>query len=79
MRWGIRLTKRAVKELYALERVLVPNVWAVLRALLEDPDAANIQTDEDDPSLYWLAVEGDIAVFFEIVDEQKTIVVIRIE
>lgn len=79
MRWGLHLTKRAVKELYALDRMLVPNVWKVLRTLIEDPNAANLQTDEDDPSLYWLAVEGDVAIFFEIIDEDKTVIVIRIE
>ncbi len=79
MRWGIRLTKQAVKELYALERFLVPNVWAVLRELIENPGEANLQPYEEDPSLYWLAVEGDVSVFVEIIDEEHTVVVVRIE
>lgn len=79
MRWELRFRRKAVQSLYAIDRALVANVWAALRALSEDPDDANLQPDEDDPSLFWLAVEGDVAIWLEIHDEGHLILIVKIE
>lgn len=79
MRWGIRLDREAVKELYQIERTLVSSVWSALDALAENPDRANFQSDSDNPSLYWLAIDGDIMIFFEIIDEDHAILVVSIK
>ena len=68
MRWEIRLSRQAVAALYRLERGIVRNVSAALEALAEEPVLANLQTDEYDPSLYWLAVEGDVTIWLNLVD-----------
>ena len=78
MKWGFRLNQNAVRGLYQLDRELVGNIWAALHKLAIDPDAASLQTDEDDPSLYWIAVEGDFTVWFELFDEQHVIRVVKI-
>ena len=78
MKWALRLSAQAVHNLYELDRALVRNVWATLHALAEEPNNPYLQVDEDDSSLYWLAVEGDITVWVEIVDEQHAIRVVKI-
>lgn len=78
MRWGLRLDRAAVQDLYKLDRQFVPMIWAALHALAEAPDSSNLQPDEDDPSVYWIAVEGDSVIHFEILDSEHVIRVLRI-
>ncbi len=78
MRWELRLSQKAVSGLYSIDRSLVPTLWAVLRTLAEEPELANLQVSEADPSIYWLAVEGDITVWLEILDEQHAILIVKI-
>ena len=79
MKWEIRLSKEAVAQMYRIERRLVPNLWATLHALAEDPDKNHFQPTEEDPSRYWIAVDGDLVVSFEILDEVHAIRVLKIE
>ena len=79
MRWEIRLSRQAVAALYRLERGIVRNVSAALEALAEEPVLANLQADEDDPSLYWLAVEGDVTIWLEILDENHAVRIVKID
>ncbi len=79
MRWGIRLDRAAVQDLYKVERRFVPLIWAALSALAESPDSNNMQPDEDDPSVYWLAIEGDSVIHFEILDSEHVIRVLSIK
>jgi hypothetical protein len=79
VRWELRLSQKAVGGLYTIDRELVPNVWAALRELAEEPAAANLQASEDDPSVYWLAVEGDVTIWLEILDERHAILIVKIE
>jgi hypothetical protein len=79
MKWELRLSQRAVRGLYGLDRQLVPNVWAALRRLAEEPVMAHLQASEDDPSLYWFAIEGDVTVWLEILDERHAIRIVKIE
>jgi hypothetical protein len=68
----------AVAALRKIERQFMPAVWQILDQLVEDPDALPLQPDEDDPSFYWLAIEGDIIVRFEILDERHAIYLLDI-
>jgi hypothetical protein len=79
VRWELRLSRKAVSGLYAIDRHLVANVWAVLRELAEEPAVANLQRSDEDPSLYWLAVEGDVTIWVEILDERHAISIVKIE
>lgn len=78
VRWELRLSPNAVSGLHALDRSLVPKVWAALRELAEEPVIANLNPSEDDPSLYWLAIEGDVTSWLEILDEEHAILVVKI-
>ena len=69
----------AITALRKIERALMPNVWKALDQLVEDPEALPYQPDEDDPSFYWIAVEGDIVIRFDIQDEKHAILLLDIE
>lgn len=79
MRWGLRLDRAAVQDLYKVDRRFVPLIWAALHTLAEAPDSTTMQADEDDPSVYWIAVEGDSVIHFEILDSDHVIRVLRIK
>lgn len=79
MSWGIRLDREAVQDLYGLERQFAPIFWNAIHRLTENPDKANIQSDQDDPSVFWIAGEGDIVIHFEILDSEHAIRVLRIK
>jgi hypothetical protein len=78
MKWGLRLDRSAVQDLYKLDRRLVPLIWAALHALAATPDDNNLQPDEDDPSVFLIAIEGDIIIHFEILDSEHVIRILRI-
>lgn len=78
MRWELRLSREAIAALYRLERTIARNVSTALEELADDPALVNLQADEDDPSLYWLAVEGDVTIHLEILDERHAIRIIKI-
>jgi hypothetical protein len=78
MRWEIRLSQEAVAGLYKVERSLVANVWNTLRSIAEDLKNVNLQASEEDPSEYWVAVEGDIILWLEILDEDHAIRLLEI-
>lgn len=79
MRWELRLSRGAIAALYRLERAITRNVSAALEELADDPALVNLQADEDDPSLYWLAVEGDVTIRLEILDEHHAIRIVKID
>ncbi|MCE7985544.1 MAG: hypothetical protein DYG89_30585 [Caldilinea sp. CFX5] len=79
MRWELRLSREAIAALYRLDRNIARNVSAALDEMSIDPALANLQADEDDPSLYWLAVEGDVTIRLEILDERHAIRIVRID
>lgn len=78
MKGSIRFDREAVKEMYQIERQLIASLWHKLDELAINPDASNYQSDSEDPSLYWAAVEGDHLIFFEIIDEEHAILVVSI-
>jgi mRNA-degrading endonuclease RelE of RelBE toxin-antitoxin system len=79
MRWELRLSREAISTLYRLERAIARNVSAALEELADDPTLVNLQATEDDPSLYWLAVEGDVTIRLEILDERHAIRIVKID
>jgi hypothetical protein len=79
MRWELWFSQKAVVGLYNVERSFVANVWAALRDLAEDPSSVNLHASGSDPSLFWLALDGDVTIWFEIIDERHAILVVNIE
>lgn len=80
MRWSLHYSPKAVDSLYhKVERQFVRQVNAIIRALAEDPTSDNMQVDDEDPSVYWVPARGEHLVFYEIIDEQHMIRVVRIE
>jgi hypothetical protein len=69
----------ATAALRQIDRRLVAQVWAILDALLEDPDSVTYRSDPSDPSVYGVSVAGDLTIWFEILDEQHAIRVLDIE
>jgi hypothetical protein len=69
----------ATAALRQIDRRLVPQVWAALDALRTDPDAVAFQSESNDPSVFGVAVGGDIILWFEILDEQHAIRALDIE
>lgn len=76
--WGLRFDRAVVQDLYKIDRHFVRLVWAALDGLAAEPNAVNIQPDEDDPSVYWIAIEGDLVIHFEILDSEHVIRVLRV-
>ena len=79
MRWTIRFDREAVADLHMIEREFVSSVWEKLDAIVENPDEASYESDVEDPSLYWTAIDGDHLIFFEIIDEDRAILVVQIK
>ena len=79
MRWDLWFSQKAVVGLYNVDRSLVANVWAALGQLADDPSAVSLHASSADPSLFWLAVDGDITIWIEIIDERHAILIARIE
>ena len=79
MRRTLIMMPGAITELRKVKRELMPNVWKALDQLVDDTDAVPFQPDEDDPSFYWIAVDGDIIIRFEIQDEKHAILVLDIK
>jgi hypothetical protein len=77
--WGLHFDWAAVQDLYQIDRRFVRLVWAALDSLAANPDVANLQADEDDPSVYWIAIEGDVVIHFEILDSEHVIRVLKIK
>ena len=78
MRWELCLSRAAIAVLYRMERGVARNVSVALDELAVTPTLVNLQVDEDDPSLYWLAVEGDVTIWLEIIDERHAIRITKI-
>lgn len=73
------MSREAIASLYQLERSMAAMISDALDTLAEDPTAANLQPDDEDPSRYWISVDGDFTIWFEILDERHAIRVIEIE
>mgnify|MGYP000102411395 FL=1 len=69
----------ATTALRQIDRRFVTQVWAVLYALVENPDTVSFQSEPSDPSVYGVAIGGDTMVWFEILDEEHAIRVLEIE
>lgn len=78
MRRTLFMVPGAIAALRRIDRRFMSAVWQVIDRLVEDPNAMPLQPDEDDPSFYWLAIEGDIILRFEILDEQHAICILDI-
>ncbi len=72
------MSKDAVDGMHRIPRTLVSNVWTALHALADDPDKNHFQPTEEDPSRYWIGVDGDVIITFEILDEKHGIRVLTI-
>jgi len=79
MKWAIHMSREAVAQMHTIDRQLMPNLWSALHALAEDPDKDHFQPTEEDPSRYWIGIDGDIVVTFEIIDEKRIIRVLQID
>lgn len=79
MKWAVRMTRTAMAAFYQIERGIARNVSSAIDSLAENPEVTNIQPSDDDPSVYWIAVEGDVTVWFEILDEDHAIRIVKIE
>ena len=74
MRWAPHYSREAVDALYhRVEREHVKAIRQAIQALIADPTAAPMQSSEEDPSVYWIAVPGDVIVYFEIIDERHIV------
>jgi hypothetical protein len=79
MRWTPYYSRDAVDAFYHLvEREHVRAVREAIQTLLEDPTALPMQSSEEDPSIYWIAVPGDYIIYFEIIDERHIVRIIDI-
>ena len=79
MKWSIHISREAVTQMHTIDRQLMPNLWAALHELAEDPDKNHFQPTEEDPSRYWIGIDGDVVVTFEIIDEKHVIRVLQID
>ena len=79
MKWELRMSREAISSLYRLERSIATIITEALDRLAEDPTSATLQPDDEDPSRYWIAVDGDYSIWFEILDERHAIRIIDIE
>lgn len=79
MKWALHISREAVTQMHSIDRQLVPNLWSALHALATDPDKNHFQPTEEDPSRYWIGIDGDVVVTFEIVDEKRIIRVLQID
>ena len=79
MKWELRLSRETVEQLYKIDRRLVANLWATLNALAKNPDKNYFQPTEADPSRYWIGIDGDLVISFEILDEIHAIRLLKIE
>lgn len=79
MRWTLRYSHKALAALYQIPR----EIWAAAKvqiwALQDNPVPDRAQPDEEDPSIYWLALPGDYVASYEIIDEEHVIVLLDIE
>lgn len=79
MRRTLYFAPTAITALRMIDRRLVRQVWSVIEALRDDPDALTYRTDSFDPSIYGVTAPGDVTIWFEIVDEQHAIRILDIE
>ena len=62
-----------------IEPRLVANVWKTIDSLLENPNRIDCRSDSQDPTVYGIMVADNIMIWFEILNEQRTIRVLDIE
>ncbi len=79
MKWALHIDRAAMISLYSIPRELVPGITAAFDSLAIDPWQVQTQSTEDDPSRYWIPVEGDFMVYYEIIDERHIVKILAIE
>jgi mRNA-degrading endonuclease RelE of RelBE toxin-antitoxin system len=79
MKWRLLHSQATVEAIYQIPREIWREAKHLVLALQENPLPPGVQTDEDDPSKYWIALPGDYVLFYEILDEQHSIRLIEIE
>lgn len=79
IRWGLVYSREATQSIYRIPRGLARNVTDAIYQLTLEPLPPTAQPDEDDPSKYWIAVEGDYVIMYEILDETHQIRVVDVE
>jgi hypothetical protein len=67
-----------VRGLYGLDR-LCSQCLVNVASSGRRTSHGHLQASEDDPSVYWLAIEGDVTVWLEILDERYAIRIVKIE
>jgi hypothetical protein len=73
VRWTLRYSRDAVTAIYQIPREIWIEAKLVVWSLQDDPLPATAQPDEEDPSVYWIALPGDYIAFYEILDEHHAI------
>jgi hypothetical protein len=79
MRSTLRYSPEAVQVIYQIPRTIWRAAKVVVWSLQDDPLPANAQTDEADPSLYWIPLPGDYVLYYIIVDELHVVRILDIE
>lgn len=78
MKWRLIYSQAMVEAIHQLPRDIWQQAKGLVMALQDNPLPAGVQTDEADPSKYWIALPGDYVLFYEILDEQHSIRLIEI-
>lgn len=79
MRWTLRYSPEAIQAIYQMPRAIWREAKAVVWSLQDNPLPANVQTDEADPSLYWIPLPGDYVLYYIIVDELHVVRILDVE
>lgn len=78
MKWTLCYSRDAVAAIYLIPRDVWREAKLVLWSLQDDPLPATAQPDDEDPSVYWIALPGDYLAYYEIVDEGHAVRIIDI-
>ena len=79
MRWSLRYSPEAVQAIFQIPRTIRREAKVVVWSLQDNPLPANAQTDEADPSLYWIPLPGDYILYYIIVDELHVVRILDVE
>ena len=79
MRWSLRYSAEAVQAIYQVPRAIWQEAKLVIWGLQDNPLPLNVQTNEADPSLYWIPLPSDYVLHYIILDEQHAIRILDVE
>lgn len=78
MRWSLRYSREATQSIYQMPREIWHEAKTVVWNLQDNPLPPNIQTDDVDPSMYWIPLPGDYVLYYIILDEHHAIRILDI-